>query len=160
MIFLAVLTVLVLVALLFFIVKNINEKPPVVVSQQNDTSSNENLPVKGTPEPVYAASFTGVDAVHWGQGAVEITNANNNPMLSFKEDFKVAQGPDLFVYLSPNATGEDLGEFASLGPLKANEGEQEYVLPSNYKDYETVVIWCRAFSVTFATAEFDFNKEQ
>jgi hypothetical protein len=74
-------------------------------------------------------------------------------VLSFKEDFEVAQGPDLFVYLSPNPAGQDLGEYASLGSLKAIRGSQQYTLPDNYASYKTAIIWCRAFGVTFATAE-------
>jgi len=154
---LAAFVLLIVAVLTFFVIKNINEKPPVVVDQNVDTASNEASLSSNIPETVFNATLKGTDDIHWGQGEIRVVDNQVTPKLSFQEDFKVAQGPDLFVYLSPNAAGEDLGEFASLGALKANEGAQEYILPTNYKDYKTVVIWCRAFSVTFATAEFDFS---
>ena len=145
-----------LLGLTIFVIKNINEKPPVTVTQELSPS-----PIKerqNTPEQmVYTGTFQGVDDIHWGRGTTKITASQSAPTLSFSEDFEVAQGPDLFVYLSPNPAGQELGEYASLGALKSTKGAQEYTLPSNYKDYKTVVIWCRAFSVTFATADLDFS---
>jgi hypothetical protein len=137
-----------------YVMRNINEKPPVEVAQTDNApltkSSEEEIP---SPIIVSSAVFNGVDAVHWGRGSAQIVKDGDVAKLSFGEDFEVAQGPDLFVYLSPNAAGEELGEYASLGSLKANSGVQEYTLPENYEDYKTVVVWCRAVGVTFATAE-------
>ena len=155
-IIIAIVTTIALAAASIYIVRNVNEKPPVTVDQSVKPVANEQAPEEAQ-EMVYTSSLQGVDTVHWGQGGVTVTGTQDAATLSFNDDFKVAQGPDLFVYLSPNPAGEELGEFASLGQLQANEGAQEYVLPSNYKDYKTVVIWCRAFGVTFATAEFDFS---
>jgi hypothetical protein len=146
------LATLVLVISALFILKNINEKAPTVVEQKPDTAqpSMSNAEVSKT---VSTATFIGVDDIHWGRGTVEVTESPDGPKLSFKNDFKVARGPDLFVYLSPNVPSQELGEYASLGNLKSNNGIQEYNLPENYKDYKTVIIWCRAFGVTFANAE-------
>ncbi|MBC7564921.1 DM13 domain-containing protein [Candidatus Saccharibacteria bacterium] len=134
-----------------YVVRNINEKPPIVVKQ-----AVENIAVSGSsPErasTVVSATFDGVDTIHWGRGGIEILTTQNKATLLFKDDFEVAQGPDLFVYLSPNAAGDDLGEYASLGKLKESKGAQQYTLPDNYKDYKIVIIWCRALGVTFATA--------
>jgi len=135
-----------------YAIRNINEKPPIVVEQNVETAPQEG----GTPlanTTVISSSFNGVDVVHWGRGGLDIIKTDARATLSFKEDFEVAQGPDLFVYLSPNPAGQELGEFASLGNLKANKGIQEYTLRDNYQDYKTVVIWCRAFGTTFATAD-------
>jgi Electron transfer DM13 len=42
-----------------------------------------------------------------------------------------------------------------LGKLKANNGNQNYDIPSqtDLTKYETVLIWCRPFSVLFESAE-------
>lgn len=156
-IILIVLIVLIIAAVAAVAVRNINEKPPVVVEQKVDTA-----PKAGdTPEVpviVSSATFSGVDAVHWARGAVDVVAINDEAKLTFKDDFEVAQGPDLFVYLSPNEAGQELGEYASLGKLKSNKGTQEYTLPQNYKEYKTVVIWCRAFGVTFATADLQISQ--
>ena len=45
-------------------------------------------------------------------------------------------------------------KWISLGPLKGNIGDQNYVLSGNVKaaDYGSVVIWCEQFGVLFAVA--------
>jgi hypothetical protein len=42
-----------------------------------------------------------------------------------------------------------------LGKLKANNGNQNYNIPSqtDLTKYYTVIIWCRPFSVLFGSAE-------
>jgi hypothetical protein len=135
-----------------YIYRNVQEEARVAVDQTVTPSLTEEVDAP-TSQVTFTATLVGVDDLHWGRGTMEVIETQNGAVLSFKDDFEVAQGPDLFVYLSPNPAGEALGEFASLGNLKANSGAQEYNLPENYKDYKTVVIWCRAFAVTFATAE-------
>jgi hypothetical protein len=149
---LIIVAVLILGLVALYAIRNINEKAPVVVdqTQKSDTTEQE---IDQTPKTVLTGTLNGVDALHWGKGSIEVIVESDGPVLSFGDDFEVAQGPDLHVYLSPNAAGEELGEFATLGPLHTDKGAQEYILPSNYEDYKTVVIWCRAFGVTFATAE-------
>lgn len=68
--------------------------------------------------------------------------------------FETDPGPDLFVYAVPGATsGEDVDGGTRLGALKGNIGDQQYVLPAGAPDGPlTVVIWCRAFSVSFGAA--------
>lgn len=139
-------------AFAFFVFININEKPPIVVNQADNQPTNESIAMNENTV-AFSSTFSGVDAIHWGRGGLQVLQTTDGPVLSFGEDFEVAQGPDLFVYLSPNPAGQELGEFASLGSLKAIKGAQNYTLPVNYESYKTVVIWCRAFSTTFATAE-------
>jgi len=150
---LIVLTAIILTvvgAATFVIFKNINEKPPIVVEQNTSTSSNT---VPAVSPVLHKTSFVGVDTIHWAKGSAKVTNTQEGLKVSFGADFEVAQGPDLYVYLSPNNAGQELGEYASLGSLKSDSGAQEYTLPENYKDYKTLVIWCRAFGVVFATAD-------
>jgi hypothetical protein len=142
----------VLVISALFILKNVNEEAPTIVEQKPETAqpSISNTEVSTV---LLSGTFKGVDDIHWGKGTVEVIEGPDGPKLIFENDFEVARGPDLFVYLSPNVPGQELGEYASLGNLKSNNGIQEYNLPENYKDYKTVVIWCRAFGVTFANSE-------
>jgi len=72
--------------------------------------------------------------------------------------FKTDPGPDLYVYLVPGVTaGEDIGGGAQLARLKGNVGDQQYELPAgaDLSDGATVVIWCRAFSVSFGAASLE-----
>jgi hypothetical protein len=68
------------------------------------------------------------------------------------ENFRATNGPDLHVYLSTDKSASD---FVSLGRLKGNIGNQNYEIPegTELSKYDTVLIWCRAFSVLFGSAE-------
>jgi hypothetical protein len=58
----------------------------------------------------------------------------------------------LYVYL---AADKSVSDSVSLGKLKANNGNQNYNIPSqtDLTKYNTVLIWCRPFSVLFGSAE-------
>jgi len=57
------------------------------------------------------------------------------------------------VYLSPDGGGYADGAI-ELGRLKADRGNQNYEVPAgtDLSNVASVVIWCRQFSVLFATA--------
>ena len=67
-------------------------------------------------------------------------------------DFETDPGPDLRVYL---ATDRDASDNVDLDALKGNVGNQQYEIPDDVDlaNFDTVVIWCRAFSVEFGSAE-------
>ena len=73
-------------------------------------------------------------------------------------DLRTSNGPDLFVYLSraavdaPRDTFDD--DFVSLGRLRANQGNQNYVIPLGVPldQYQSAVIWCRRFTYAFGAA--------
>jgi hypothetical protein len=68
-------------------------------------------------------------------------------------DFSVRNGPDLYVYLSPDPTGYADGVI-ELGPLKATDGSFNMAVPAGVdpRGAASVVIWCKQFSVQFAVA--------
>jgi Electron transfer DM13 len=68
------------------------------------------------------------------------------------EDLIVTNGPDLYVYLSTDKSASD---FVDLGRLKANIGNQNYPIPdgTDLAKYDTALIWCKAFSVLFGSAD-------
>jgi hypothetical protein len=69
--------------------------------------------------------------------------------------FATDPGPDLFVYAVPGRTsGDSVDDGTRLGKLKGNRGDQQYALPAGFATGEgaTIVIWCRAFSVSFGAA--------
>jgi hypothetical protein len=57
------------------------------------------------------------------------------------------------VYLSPSDEGYVDGA-VELGRLKADKGNQNYEVPpgADVEGARSVIIWCRQFSVLFATA--------
>lgn len=138
------IVVLVLVGGGIWVAKNLTDKPAEVAQKPQ-----ANLPPQS--ERLASGDFMDADSLHHATGRVDVVESASGPIAVFK-DFSVTQGPDLFVYLSPNPPGQDLGNFISLGELKANSGAQSYNLPANWRDYRTIIIWCRAFSTDFAYA--------
>ncbi|MEO6349370.1 MAG: DM13 domain-containing protein [Candidatus Limnocylindrales bacterium] len=105
------------------------------------------------PRIVLQGEFQGADEFHFGSGrAVLVETAPGRYVLRF-EDFSVRNGPDLFVYLSPSVDGYADGAL-ELGGLKASDGSFNYDLPAgtDVSRFRSAVVWCRAFSVQFATA--------
>ena len=105
-------------------------------------------------------SFRAADAAHNGKGKATIfESATGKQVLRFTE-FRVTNGPDLKVWLVKTdqisgASDVTASKWISLGPLKGNIGDQNYVLSGNVKaaDYGSVVIWCKQFGVLFAAAQ-------
>jgi Electron transfer DM13 len=64
-------------------------------------------------------------------------------------------GPDLFVYISEDPTGESIEEALNLGQLKATDGAFNYEIPPevNVSRVRNAVVWCRQFEVFFTQAE-------
>jgi Electron transfer DM13 len=105
------------------------------------------------PVSALSGEFVGAgDGTHNAEGvAKEISTEDGRKFIRF-ENFKVTNGPDLYVYL---ATDQSASDFVDIGKLKANNGNQNYEIPdgTDLAKYKTVVIWCKAFSVLFGSAE-------
>jgi hypothetical protein len=97
--------------------------------------------------------FRGADDFHFGEGqALLIETAPGAYTLRF-ENFSVRNGPDLYVYLSPSADGYADGAL-ELGTLKGTDGAFNYEVPAgtDVSQFQSAVVWCKAFSVLFANA--------
>jgi Electron transfer DM13 len=115
--------------------------------------------------PSAAASLTGtfgvVDSIHRGEGTARIlTLPNGQRVLRLDDDFRVTNGPDLYVYLSGHPAPRTSGDLHTAGDfevavLKGNIGGQNYDLPSDLDltRFRSVVIYCRRFTTVFSTAE-------
>ncbi len=100
-----------------------------------------------------AGSFSGTDDFHFGRGTARIIETAPGAYVLRFEDFSVRNGPDLFVYLSPNASGYDRAAL-ELGTLKATDGAFGYALPAGTDpaEFKSAIIWCKQFSHLFAVA--------
>ena|SRR3989338_8309151 len=101
-------------------------------------------------EIVSSGIFSGL-AGHSAEGAVRLLKAGTEYYIRMDENFRVTNGPDLFVYLGKN---NQYDPNARLDALKGNIGSQNYVIPLsiNVSDYDEVWVWCRAFGVAFGKA--------
>jgi hypothetical protein len=111
------------------------------------------------PNVVQTGEFVGSDDFHFGRGDALIIETEPGVYVLRFENFSVRNGPDLFVYLSTDPSGEDVDEALNLGSLKATDGAFNYELPAGI-DVSTIrsaVVWCKQFSVLFAHAELNAN---
>jgi hypothetical protein len=102
---------------------------------------------------VLTGTFRGTDEFHFGEGTASIIETAPGRYTLRFEAFSVRNGPDLFVYLSPDAEGYADGAL-ELGTLKATDGAFGYELPEGVDpaDFRSAVIWCKQFAVLFAVA--------
>ncbi len=128
-----------------------------------NTTIDEPLPVAGDKmmedkedtmmEKELSGIFAGAgDGVHNAEGVAKVIHLEGESDVLRLEDFRVTNGPDLYIYL---ATDKQASDFVDLGMLKANSGNQNYDMPEgvDLAKYDTVVVWCKAFSVFFGGAE-------
>jgi len=126
-----------------------------VAAQDNNTVS-ENLSVatmSASSNKTLIGNFVGAgDGFHNAEGVAKIIQLADGTDILRLENFKATNGPDLYVYLSTDKTNADI---VNLGRLKGNIGNQNYLIPAgtDLTKYNTALIWCRAFSVIFGSAE-------
>lgn len=113
----------------------------------------ESAPEQGdAPRQVASCQFETRD--HPGEGTATLLDTADGSVLTLT-DFATDNGPDLLVYLvPPDAPAGSVDGFVDLGVLKGSIGDQQYDVPD---EVETgagwrVVVWCRAFAVTFTEA--------
>lgn len=105
------------------------------------------------PRTVLEGQWQGADDFHFAGGQALVIEVEPGRYVLRVEDFSVRNGPDLFVYLSPDPAGYVDGA-VNLGELKATDGAFNYDIPPGV-DVETMrsaVVWCRQFAVLFGTA--------
>jgi hypothetical protein len=108
-----------------------------------------------TPTTLVSGEFSGTDDFHFGSGSASIVEVEPGRYHLRLEDFSVRNGPDLFVYLSPQSDGY-ADDALELGKLKATDGSFGYDLPDGVDParFRSALIWCKQFSHLFAVAPF------
>ncbi len=121
-----------------------------LTSQETAQVNNDEIQV----ETLFAGNFKDADVVHKVAGLAQYIDRGSDRIVRFEEDFDATNGPDLYVWLV-----KDLDtitqDYVDLGRLKGNKGAQNYVIPTDVdlSEYDTIIIWCKAFSVLFGSAE-------
>lgn len=107
---------------------------------------------------VARGTFSDRDAIHRGSGTATLYRTPSGGAQLQLQHFRVTNGPDLYVYLTPHAapnTHDDVVRDAlQVGRLKASEGAFAYDLPAGIdpSKYRAAVIYCLQFSVIFSVA--------
>jgi len=123
---------------------------------QSESGSGEVQSVSTSDSEVVVlqtGNFVDADPAHTATGTANLIDlGNENYVVRFEEGFETTNGPDLYVWLT-NGTDPDEG-YIDLGVLKGNVGAQNYPVPegTDLSAFDTVIIWCKAFSVLFGSA--------
>ncbi|MGB5721077.1 MAG: DM13 domain-containing protein [Woeseiaceae bacterium] len=112
-----------------------------------------------TPEIIARGQFVDADVIHKGRGSATVYRLPDGQQVVRFEDFRSTNGPALVVYLAKHPAPSQAshvtdGGFVSLGKLKGNVGNQNYVVPpgTDLSEFHSVVIWCELFGVLFSPA--------
>lgn len=127
-------------------------------------ASAEAAPAASAPaEPTVLAEGTFISHEHPTSGTVRILELADGTRVLRLENLQTSDGPMLEVWLAdaPVIDGVDGwgvfddGAHVSLGALKGNVGDQNYMIPADVDlaDYNAVSIWCARFHVSFGAAE-------
>lgn len=127
---------------------------PQVENQLPSEPEAEPEPEPAEPMAVIAGQggFEGL-AGHNGSGKASLIKVGGKYYVRFEDDFRVTNGPDLYVDLGRDGAHDGT---ARLGRLKGSAGGQNYEVPAgiDVSAYNEVWVWCRAFSVPFAKAHW------
>ena len=122
-------------------------------SKQNSTvSENMTTAMKNNTKPLMGNFVGSGDGFHKVEGLAKVLTLADGKTFLRLENLKSTNGPDLYVYLS---TGKGVSDIVNLGKLKGNIGNQNYEIPTgtDFTKYNTVLIWCKAFSTLFGSAK-------
>jgi hypothetical protein len=124
--------------------------------EETTTTGPEDDAMESGAIALATGQFGDVDNLHQGSGTATIYELEDGSHVLRLEDFEVTNGPDLHVYLVPasNPTGDDIVDYAELGGLKGNIGNQNYEIPADVDPtgFGSVVIYCQPFHVIFSIA--------
>ncbi|MFK7910855.1 MAG: DM13 domain-containing protein [Akkermansiaceae bacterium] len=139
-----------------FINQEVNEDIPESVSKLIADGSGAGQELVGQ------GSFQQGDSTYTISGNAYLSRIEGKLNLTFT-DFDVTNGPNLYVYAvkadsTENATVKEAvakEDFISLGTLKGNIGNQNYVLEKDFdpEEYQVISIWCQRFSRNFGTVK-------
>ena len=126
------------------------------------TLSASALPASAqSSKPIATGTLHG--QVHATTGRVSIYKVKGKDILRLT-NFKTSNGPDVHVILIAADDAKDDDNFlksnverVELGPLKGNEGDQNYDIPAgtDLKKFRTVAIYCERFNATFGAAPLE-----
>jgi hypothetical protein len=115
--------------------------------------------------PILLSKSKFISHEHSTRGVVKIFELANGERVLRIEGLDTSDGPQLEVWLSDSPVIEgtagwkvfDDGNYASLGVLKGNIGDQNYEIPEDVdlNEFISVSIWCVRFAVSFGAAEIN-----
>ena len=142
----------------------VSDQPASSLTPSPAETTTEAIPsAEPTPaEPIVLSSGQFISHEHSTTGEVRILQLADGTRVLRIEGLETSDGPDLKVWLSDQPVIDgvdgwgvfDDGAYASLGDLKGNLGDQNYVIPADVDldVFSSVSIWCERFAVSFGAA--------
>lgn len=131
---------------------------PTAAAAATPAATPEATGTPATGELIGIAELVGSDSFHTASGQVLLVRSPSGGVILRFQDFEVRNGPDLFIYLTPDPDGDVHADGAiNLSEIRATSGSVNYEVPAgaDVDAFRAAVVYCRAFSVTFATAQFE-----
>jgi hypothetical protein len=118
---------------------------------------NEPAPfdTSGEPQPILTGRFEG--EAHQTSGRATIYQKPGGGAYLRLNDFTTPNGPDVHVLLAPSDDRNLAQDGIDLGPLKSNQGDQNYDLPAatDLNGYHTVVVYRERAHAVFGLAKLE-----
>lgn len=141
--------------------QEVKEEIPSSISELIADTNNDAAGAGGSESELLGkGTFQQGDSTYTISGSAYLSRIKGQLNLTFK-DFKVTNGPDLYVYaVKTNSTENKVvketvaeGNFISLGLLKGNIGDQNYMLDKDVDlgEYQVISIWCKRFGRNFGS---------
>ena len=114
------------------------------------------------PQPLYTGRLEG--KAHETSGRATIYKTADGKEYLRLTDFSTSNGPDVHVLLARSDDQSLKQEIVKrqldsieLGPLKGNQGDQNYDLPASvdFQKYDAAVIYCERFHAVFGVARLE-----
>jgi hypothetical protein len=154
-----------------FVDTEVQESLPTIQQTPETTtepSGEETAPTDPvSTEPIVLAEGSLISHEYETSGTVKILQLADGSRVLRLENLDTSDGPRVEVWLTDSPVIEgpdgwrvfDDGNYASLGLLKGNQGNQNYKIPDDLdlSEFTSVSLWCVTFSVSFGAAELDLS---
>jgi len=141
-----------------FIDTSISDPVPTAANSPT-TFTPSNAPPVTSAAPLVLAHGTFRSGEHRTTGTALLLKLADGRTFVRLQDLDTSNGPDVRIWLSAaDAQASDgivhSSEYVDLGGLKANHGNQNYLVPTgtDLPSFRSVVVWCRRFEVVFGAS--------
>ncbi len=148
-----------------FTSKQVNDAVPVVAAPTASAPApSPGVSASTSPAPAdrLLAAGTFVTHEHDTTGTVQLVARADGRRQLVLRDLSTSDGPDVWVWLSDRPVSPDKstwstfddGRYVALARIKGTKGNQVYDIPAetDLTGLQSVSLWCRRFSVSFAAA--------
>ena len=143
-----------------FIDTSISDPVPTATATSRPTTfTPTNAPPATSAAPIVLAHGALRSGEHRTTGTALLLKLADGRTFVRLQDLDTSNGPDVRIWLSAaDAQASDgivhSSEYVDLGGLKANHGNQNYLVPAgtDLASFRSVVVWCRRFEVVFGAA--------